>query len=502
MKATQDYYTILGVAPDSPIEDIKAAYRQAVRRLHPDTNTNPAAALQFRDIAEAYEVLGDEHSRAEYDHLLKQQGPFPTYFSTHITPSKRILRLLDEPQVLYVLVEITPDPRYAAQTNKETMLNLALVIDRSTSMKGARLDRVKQAVHRIIDTLRPDDILTLVSFSDRAEVVVEATPVQEKSALKAMVSVMQASGGTEIFQGMQEGIKQLRRTLDRRRVNHLILLTDGQTYGDEEQCLRLAHEVSAEGISISAIGIGEEWNDAFLDDLASRTGGTSTYINSPAAVEQFLNTRVRSLGGTFIERLHLSVAPDADITLEDAFKITPSAQPLPAYLPSIPLGGLESDQVIHVILQLQLPPLDTVGFRTVVRLDTTGDILSAEHSGYKVISDLSIEIAETIEQENPPLAILEALGKLTLYRMQAKAQEAILRGDIRQATRQLENLATRLFENGQEALAHAALAEARRVARTTMLSEEGQKKLKYGTRALLLPPSGNKHTADQLIETE
>ncbi len=486
MKAMRDYYAILGISSETSMEDVKAAYRRAARRLHPDSNPSPAAALQFRDIAEAYEVLGNEHTRAEYDRLLKQQSLPPSYFSTYVTPSRRVLRLLEEPQVLYILVEITPDPQYT-QMAQEAALNLALVVDRSTSMKGARLDKVKQAVHRIIDTLRPDDILTLVSFSDRAEVVFEPTAVQEKQALKAMASIMQASGGTEIFQGMQEGIRQLRRTFDRRRVNHLILLTDGQTYGDEEQCLRLAHEVAAEGISISAIGIGEEWNDAFLDDLASRTGGTSTYANSPAVVEQFLNKYVRSLGDAFVERLQLSVAPDPDITLEDAFKITPNAQPLPVGLPGIPLGSLEHDQAIHVILQFQIPPLDTEGFRTIARLDVTGDVLFADHSGYKVISDFSIEVAREVTAENPPVAILEALGKLTLYRMQAKAQEAILRGDVRQATRQLENLATRLFESGQEALAHAALAEARRVARTTMLSEEGQKKLKYGTRALLLP---------------
>lgn len=490
MKATRDYYAILGVTPEADIDAIKAAYRQAARRLHPDANPNPAAALQFRDVTEAYEVLGNEQTRAEYDRALRQQGGVPTYFGTYVTPSRRVLRVLDEPQVLYVLVEIIPDPRYAFRAEEGAPLNLALVVDRSTSMKGMRLDRVKQAVHRIIDTMRPDDILTLISFSDRAEVVFEPTAVQEKSALKALVSMMQASGGTEIFQGMQEGVRQLRRTFDRKRVNHLILLTDGQTYGDEEKCLRLAHEISLEGIAISAMGIGEEWNDAFLDDLASRTGGTSTYINSPAVIEQFLNKQVRSLGDAFVERLQLSVAPDADIVLEDAFKITPSAQPLPAKLPGIPLGSLESNQSIHVILQLQVPPLSEGGFRTVLRLDVTGDVLSADVVGYKVVSDLSIEVAQTAEQESPPIAILEALGKLTLYRMQAKAQEAILRGDIFQATRQLENLATRLFENGQEALAHAALAEARRVARTTMLSEEGQKKLKYGTRALLLPAPG------------
>ena len=85
---------------------------------------------------------------------MEQQGlPLP-YYHLRVTPSKRVLKPLPEAQVIYVLVEITPDMRYARDEQREVPLNLALVIDRSTSMRGPRLERVKQAVHRIIETFR------------------------------------------------------------------------------------------------------------------------------------------------------------------------------------------------------------------------------------------------------------------------------------------------------------------------------------------------------------
>jgi Ca-activated chloride channel family protein len=84
------------------------------------------------------------------------------------------------------------------------------------------------------------------------------------------------------------------------------------------------------------------------------------------------------------------------------------------------------------------------------------------------------------------MVILDALGKLTLYRMQQKAEEAVKRGDVREATRRLENLATRLLAAGQDELAQQAITEAQRVSSTSALSDEGQKRLKYGTRMLLL----------------
>jgi secreted protein with Ig-like and vWFA domain len=88
---------------------------------------------------------------------------------------------------------------------QDAPLNLSIVIDRSTSMNGPRLDQVKQAAHRIIDSLGPDDILSLVSFSDRAEVVFEATPVVEKPS---PCGLWQALCRPVVAQKYSRGLKQ------------------------------------------------------------------------------------------------------------------------------------------------------------------------------------------------------------------------------------------------------------------------------------------------------
>ncbi|MFN8380141.1 MAG: VWA domain-containing protein, partial [Anaerolineae bacterium] len=75
---------------------------------------------------------------------------------------------------------------------------------------------------------------------------------------------------------------------------------------------------------------------------------------------------------------------------------------------------------------------------------------------------------------------------LTLYRMQERAQEALDKGDVRTATRRLENLATRLMEMGELELAAQAQMEAQQVSFTHSLSDVGRKTLKYQTRSLLM----------------
>lgn len=489
-----DPYTLLGVSPSASAQEIKAAYRRIARRLHPDANRDsPGAAAQFQDINWAYETLNDPGRRHEWDTrasaIRTSENRF--YFMLRVTPSKRAVAPLIEPQVIYLLAEILPDPaaRTQQQTRRESRLNLALVLDHSNSMNGTRIDKVKAAAHQIIDQLTPQDILSVVTFNDRAEVIIPATPVTDKASLKAKVTMITASGGTEIFKGLSEGVDQNRRFLAPKLVNHVVLLTDGNTYGDQQDCLDLAQKATKEGICISAMGLGQEWNDEFLDKLASSTGGTSAYINSAGAVVRFLNDHVRNLSDAFAERMQISVAPDPDIQLESAFKLAPAPQPLPIDGGYIPLGSLQSARPITVLLQFQMPADMKPEFRSLARVSVVGDILDNRHHSFQALSDVSLEVTENPPPEDPPAAILDALGKLTLYRMQERAQQALESGNVREATRRLENLATRLLAMGEDELAKQALSEARRVAHTSALSDKGRKTLKYETRHLLSGPS-------------
>jgi Ca-activated chloride channel family protein len=489
MASNIDPYITLGIPKDASQEDIKSAYRRVARRLHPDVNqNNPGAAVQFQDITSAYELLMDDEQKRRYDNQFGRRTTGDTYnFVLRVTPSKRGIIPLPEPQVIYLLAEIMPDPRARdLEQKRESRLNLTLVLDHSNSMNGTRLDKVKVAAHQIIDQLTSDDILSIVSFNDRAEVIIAATPVENKSALKAKVSMMNASGGTEIFKGLSAGVEQNRRYLGPKLVNHVVLLTDGNTFGDHDQCIELARKASEQGISISAMGLGQEWNDEFLDELASTTGGTSSYINSASSVVRFLNDHVRNLSNAFAERVRISIAPDPDVKLESAFKLAPHPQPLVTNEGYIQLGSLQANRLISVLLQFQMPANMELGFRSIARLVAAGDILSNQQQHYQALSDISLEITDQPAPEDPPVAILDALGKLTLYRMQERAQEALASGDVREATRRLENLATRLLAIGEEDLAHQARAEARRVAHTSNLSDKGRKTLKYQTRYLLL----------------
>lgn len=482
-------YQLLGVPPDSSTQDIKSAYRQIVRRIHPDVNPdNAAAETQFHHVTLAHDFLTDIERRSEYDRqssLRKNNREF----IVDVKPSKTILRSLDEQQIIYMLVNVYARSQEQVQDNKQSRLNLTLVLDQSNSMKGARIEKVKIAAHQIIDNLSDNDIISVVTFNDRAETIIEATPVKDKPALKAKISLITPSGGTEILRGIQAGSQQCRQFYNTHSVNHIILLTDGHTFGDQDEALILADELGMAGIGISAMGLGHDWNDQFLDNLASRTGGSSIYIRSVNAVVKFLNERVRTLVNAFAERMTLSIATDADITLDTVFRLAPSPQPLKSDGGVVLLGSLQIDRPISVLVQLRLPAKLQLGQRTMARLAIYGDILNNPEPHHYIIEDKHITIQNEAVRDETPDEILDALSKLTLYRLQERAQEALEGGNASEATRRLENLATRLLEMGHPQLAEQAREEADRVKHTQELSERGRKTLKYQTRLLLLSDS-------------
>jgi len=132
------------------------------------------------------------------------------------------------PQLGYLLVEAAP----AAPPLAPVPLNFCLVLDRSGSMQGPKLQSMKQATRRLIESLTPQDVVSIVIFDDTVQTLVPATFATDQAALHAAVDQIVESGGTAMSLGMQAGQAELQKYAGPDRYSAMLILTDGQTWGD------------------------------------------------------------------------------------------------------------------------------------------------------------------------------------------------------------------------------------------------------------------------------
>lgn len=484
MNVEKDYYAVLSVSPFASQKQIKHAYYRLARRYHPDSREVDTPTSLFHEIQEAYAVLSDPSSRRNYDrqrdeHRRARRGPL----AWNILLSRKTLDTAHKEQVLYALLEIGPS---VPPEDNRLPLDLALVIDCSTSMKGHRLKNVKEAARQIIDELHDEDTLAIVSFNDRAEVVLSDRVGGTRAHAKAGITALRAEGGTEILQGLRIGLREVTAHLRPGVLGHVVLLTDGRTYGDDEGCIAAAERAGGHDIGITALGIGDDWNDDLLDQMASRSGGTSAYIASPGQVRSLLQKTVRGLGSVYATGLSLSVRGAEGVSVENAFRISPALERVYSPDGAMRLGTLAVDTPMKVLLAVAVdrrPP----GEHPLLELELTGDIPSLdrhEETLKHVVRCAFVDDAPNGGGDDVPPAVLSALGKITLYRMQERAWSALAEGHVEQATRQLEMMATRLLDIGEVQLARSAMLEAKHIAEKEGSTDQGRKEIKYGTRSL------------------
>ncbi|HVN43263.1 MAG TPA: VWA domain-containing protein, partial [Steroidobacteraceae bacterium] len=160
-------------------------------------------------------------------------------------------------------------------------VNLALVIDRSGSMSGYKLDQAKQAARQLISQLKDSDRLAIVHFgSDVKSLDGMFATEDNKRRMLAYVDGIWDDGGTNIGAGLTTG-RDLLLAKDQFKVNRLILISDGQpTEGqtDSESLRSVAREIRAHGISLSSIGVGSDFNEDLMQAFAEIGAGSYGYL--------------------------------------------------------------------------------------------------------------------------------------------------------------------------------------------------------------------------------
>ena len=193
-------------------------------------------------------------------------------------------------------------------------LALALVIDKSGSMLGTKIQLALEAASAAVDFLSERDSIEVIAFDDSAHAVVKLTKVEDKKAIAGEITSIQAIGGTNIYAGLEMAHTSL--AASDAQIKHIILLSDGQSEGNYPTIVRRIGEA---GITLSSVAIGEDADLPLMKMLAQQGGGrfyaTDTAENLPRIFtrEAFLASRSTLIEEPFTPRLVRSTQATAGI---------------------------------------------------------------------------------------------------------------------------------------------------------------------------------------------
>ena len=152
-------------------------------------------------------------------------------------------------------------------------LNIALVIDRSGSMEGEPLEYAKRACSYVVDLLEPNDILSVITFEEQADVIMPARRVVNKALVKEYINRIYAGNTTNLYDGLMLGCQQVASVKSQNTLNRVLLLTDGEpTAGtkDYSGIIGQVAEQKARGITVTALGFGPDYNEELMTGIARR----------------------------------------------------------------------------------------------------------------------------------------------------------------------------------------------------------------------------------------
>jgi Ca-activated chloride channel family protein len=188
-------------------------------------------------------------------------------------------------------------------------VDLVVVLDRSGSMNGQKLDDARKALRHLLDQLTAKDRLSLVVYSDHVHTLSPLVPVDgvHRERLAAAISQVQADGGTNLGAGLAQGIKTLLGTPASNRHGKVILISDGlanQGITDPHALGNMASEAYENRFQVSTVGVGLGFNELLMTTLADHGGGQYYFLEEPQIMAQVFEQefqRARQVAASAIE---------------------------------------------------------------------------------------------------------------------------------------------------------------------------------------------------------
>lgn len=338
-------------------------------------------------------------------------------------------------------------------------VNLALVIDRSCSMAGEPLAQAKRAALHLVRQLGPEDRLSIVHYGSDVRAFGGAMATEEnKARMESFIRRITDDGGTSISDGLSAGKRQVLRAADGFKVNRVILISDGQpTEGiiEERGLLSLAGRIRREGVSISSIGVGTEFNERVMQGIAEYGAGGYAYLRNASMLASIFQKELEQAGTTVARDVALTFELPEGVELEEVlgYRHTREGRKV-----RVPLTDLSAGQQERVIARVRVSASEAGRAVDVAKVKVTYRDLLAERpaEALQTLAALATEREEEIaERRDPEVAVHAARAKAA--QNTTRAADLYAQGRRSEAKRVLQQNA-QVFEEAAKVAGPSAVA--------------------------------------------
>jgi len=234
-------------------------------------------------------------------------------------------------------------------------VNVALVIDRSGSMAGEKLFQAKQAARKLVEQLGDADRIAVIHFGSdvRAFKSARATPATKEQIL-SYIDGIEDEGGTNIGDGLDAGKVQLLTARGEYKVNRIILMSDGEpTEGATApgDLIQLARQIHDQGVTLSAIGLGTDFNEDLMQALAENGSGAYAYLRDGSQLATIFQKDLQQASTTIAREVNLKLDLPEGVELGDVLGY--HAQQAGRSV-TIPMADFSAGQVERVVVRLSV----------------------------------------------------------------------------------------------------------------------------------------------------
>jgi Ca-activated chloride channel homolog len=235
-------------------------------------------------------------------------------------------------------------------------LNLAIVLDRSGSMAGAKLEHAKAAARQLTTRMRPIDRVAIVAYGSEVAVPFSSQLATDHGKAQALTAIdaIYDDGGTNLSGGLLAGRDQLRPHQTADAVSRIVLISDGMAnagISDPHGLAELGQATAREGISISTIGVGLDFDERTMTDIAVAGAGHYYFAESSLQLAHVFDQELARVRATVATDVELAILPAAGVEIVDALGYELVRRPDGA---QIAVADIHGGETRKVIVQLQV----------------------------------------------------------------------------------------------------------------------------------------------------